>query len=120
MNKVLVFLIVGAFFLTACGGDSNSAAAPNPSNIPTPGKMMSWDTKMEASEAIAIVKAYIKDNCEPDSHYIENPDFFNAETSMGGWTVYYRHSPAQGVHSTGEWQVREATKSVKAIWDEDC
>ena len=120
MKKAVTFLIVGVLFLVACGGDSETAGTSNKNTTDSQKKQMSWETEMEADEAIALVKSYINDNCDTNSHYIEYPDFYEGKTTMGGWTVYYRHSPATGAHATGEWQVRESTKAVTAIWDDDC
>ena len=120
MKKAVLFLIVRTLLLGACGGDSNTEDTSSKNATSSQKKQMSWETEMEPDEAITLVKSYISDNCDANSHYIEYPDFFEGKTTMGGWTVYYRHSPAQGAHSTGEWQVRESTKAVTAIWDEDC
>ena len=119
MKKPLLFLIVGMLLLVACGGDaSESGNTSNSESSDSKKKQMSYETDMTPEEAIAIVKTYIGENCEPDSPYIEFPDFFMADTTMGGLTVYYRGSP-NGL-SNGEWQVRDSTKTVTPIWDEAC
>ena len=75
MKKAVTFLIVGVLFLVACGGDSDTAGTSSKNTTDSQKKQMSWETEMEADEAIALVKSYINDNCDTNSHYIEYPDF---------------------------------------------